>query len=1178
MRFGPKRSTKEINEAEKYVSDVTRVLEKNVSLMGLNVCGVASKLRYDILPKFVEKFDIICLSETKLFNIPESDFPNFVIHSLKQKSALHGLSVLVRSDLFPFSKKLNTRSKCVLWVSFGYSKNDVVLIVGSVYIPGDGSKFADKNDYNIISEDITAFYSKYECPFLLLGDFNSRTGKLCDFYNPQKNGATSQAKIDLDLQGIITERFNCDKKVDTYGRNLINMCRDLNLKIVNGRFGSDGGKGEFTCHKPTGKSVVDYAILSDYFMPYISNFCIEAYDCCLSDVHAPICVDIKIGSQASHKQKSPNPPNSNWEKIKFKSSWKPEAKNEFHNSFNTSDIMLLSENLLNMRISDNPTQADIDNIAMKLTSVIVDPAKQVGLCKKIKTTNSKPRINPRKPWFNEGCEKNRRKYLAAKNSVWEAKNQEEKDQCIKNMKIKGKEYKMHISQTQKSFNRDLQKNLRELRRHHPKEYWKILNAAEGSIKNTAKVGLGDFEKHFKSLNEKKESVTPEFNPENIETMSNPEINTDFTLEEVLKSIKDLSNNKSEGGDLIKNEYLKNCPKHVVNLIVELFNLILRTGLVPAEWGTGLIIPIFKKKGSPQDANNYRGVTLLSCLGKLFTVCINVRLTKFADSKSIIGEEQAGFREGYSTQDHIFVFNELIQIYLNQNKRLYCCFIDYKKAFDTINRSLLWGKLIEKEINGKILKVVYNMYENAKSCVKEKSLVSGLFACNMGVRQGENLSPFLFAIFLNDFEHVLRSKYNGLRTFEHLSSILSTNEVVFFLNLYTLLYADDTLVLAETPAEMQLAMNEVHAYCDRWELSINQTKTKVVIFSRGKVKTEYNFKMGNFDIATSSEYCYLGILFNFNGKFSKAVCERITPARKAMYGLNEKALNLQLAPDIHIDLFDKMVMPIFLYGCEIWGYGNNEPLEIFYRKFLKRVLGLNKSTPNCMVYGELGKRPLLNLIHVRMLSFWVKVSEGKPSKLSTIMYNLIYKLHLNGIYDSPWLLCIKKILCNSGNPIYWHQQEALAPKKFMQLAVSKQLEDQYLQKWNSDIDRNRKCTIYRVFKENMSMERYLIKLDFIERRNLCRFRTGNHKLPITESRYVEGGGGVDATCKVCNSGDICDEYHVLFICRKFEVQRKKYLKKYFYVNPSTYKMNLLFNSNLIQLSKLAKFTKDIMTKF
>ena len=464
-----------------------------------------------------------------------------------------------------------------------------------------------------------------------------------------------------------------------------------------------------------------------------------------------------------------------------------------------------------------------------------------------------------------------------------------------------------------------------------------------------------------------------------------------------------------------------------------------------------------------------------------------------------------------------------------------------------------------------------MYKKAKSCVKQFTKVSGIFPCNIGVRQGDNLSPLLFSIFLNDFAVTLSEKCNGLTTLNE----LTLEYLELFINLYVLLYADDTLVLAESPEELQLAMNETHAYCNKWDLKVNPDKTKVVIFSLGKVKTKYNFKMGNLDIDTDIEYCYLGFVFNFNGKLTKAIENRLTPARKAMFGLNSKAFSLQLPVDIHLELFDKMVLPICLYGSEIWGYGNIEPLEIFYRKFLKRVLGLNKTTPNCAVYGELGKYPVKIHVMQRMISFWIKVSEGKASKLSRIMYNLIFKLHENGSYNSPWLMKIKDLLCHSGNPNFWFHQEHFDSKDFMKKILSQQFRDEYQQEWNFEINRNRKCTIYRIFKHEHSFEQYLIKLNFIERRTLCRFRTGNHKLPIAEARYKTG---VDATCKLCLSQDICDEFHVLFQCKFFEEKRKIYLKPFYINRPSTYKMDLLFNSSYRQLSQLAKFCRFITSKF
>ena len=123
--------------------------------------------------------------------------------------------------------------------------------------------------------------------------------------------------------------------------------------------------------------------------------------------------------------------------------------------------------------------------------------------------------------------------------------------------------------------------------------------------------------------------------------------------------------------------------------------------MPTDWCIGIIVPLFKNKGSIDDPDNYRGITLLSCLGKLFTSAIDARLTAYLESTGVIGDEQAGFRKGFSTIDHVFVMHSLIDLYLAQKKRLYCAFVDYKKAFDLVDRSSLWSKFITNNINGKI---------------------------------------------------------------------------------------------------------------------------------------------------------------------------------------------------------------------------------------------------------------------------------------------------------------------------------------------------------------------------------------------------------------------------------------------------------------------------------------------
>ena len=154
-----------------------------------------------------------------------------------------------------------------------------------------------------------------------------------------------------------------------------------------------------------------------------------------------------------------------------------------------------------------------------------------------------------------------------------------------------------------------------------------------------------------------------------------------------------------------NEFLKHCPNDMYIAITQLFNLALDTGIVPTDWCIGLICPIYKNKGQRNDPDNYRGITLLSCIGKLFTSCLNHRLCSYIECQQIIGNEQAGFRSGHSTIDHIFALHTLIDLYLTKKKRLYCALIDYKKAFDCVDKNtntLLWQRILESNVNDKLL--------------------------------------------------------------------------------------------------------------------------------------------------------------------------------------------------------------------------------------------------------------------------------------------------------------------------------------------------------------------------------------------------------------------------------------------------------------------------------------------
>ena len=138
--------------------------------------------------------------------------------------------------------------------------------------------------------------------------------------------------------------------------------------------------------------------------------------------------------------------------------------------------------------------------------------------------------------------------------------------------------------------------------------------------------------------------------------------------------------------------------------------------------------------------NYRPITILSCFGKLFTAVLNSRLTNFLNFHNILEENQAGFRAGHSTVDHIFSLFGLSEILKRKKKKLFCAFVDFSKAFDSVWRVGLWMKLLSNEINGKLFRIIYNLYHNIKSCVMFSKQQSNFFPSFRGGKTGGKLVP------------------------------------------------------------------------------------------------------------------------------------------------------------------------------------------------------------------------------------------------------------------------------------------------------------------------------------------------------------------------------------------------------------------------------------------------------
>ena len=176
----------------------------------------------------------------------------------------------------------------------------------------------------------------------------------------------------------------------------------------------------------------------------------------------------------------------------------------------------------------------------------------------------------------------------------------------------------------------------------------------------------------------------------------PELDNPITEQEVRQAIKNLKPWKASGLDNICAEFLKYAENFVVPFLTKLFNKLYDTSYFPLDWCKSVIIPLFKK-GEDSNPDNYRGISLLSIVSKVFTAILNKRLYAWAENEEKISKEQAGFRKGYSTIDHIFTLITMVKSKLDSRRggKVYVAFIDYKKAFDTVDRDKLYEKHLKK---------------------------------------------------------------------------------------------------------------------------------------------------------------------------------------------------------------------------------------------------------------------------------------------------------------------------------------------------------------------------------------------------------------------------------------------------------------------------------------------------
>ncbi len=519
------------------------------------------------------------------------------------------------------------------------------------------------------------------------------------------------------------ERKNNDKQCSKYGMSLIDLCKTANLVIVKGRMTNASSSNTTFGNIIT----IDYFLCCPLLFKYINNFIVHENNPMFSDGHSALELSIDTALIVEVGVQICKNPIVSRQHVK----WEHNKITEFQCALNdNTDGFEKVNNLSDMLLANisETTKENVSELVSRVNDLLLCGAKECNMIKvkhyNKKHTNIMPRSNN---WFDMECKDKRNAFNRARRRYRDNKSEENLNQ----MRLAGKDYKVIINKAKAAEKHKFIQELRAKETKDPKSFWQIINTNSNKIKKTGNVTIEDFFDHFSELNsvvEINEGQT-EDSPTSNETLTcncitdkySDMLNSPISEDEVKKAVKRLKNGKACGEDKILNEMIKAFSESHMSVLTKIFYIVLLSGHMPHEWVIGIIKPIYKNKGDINDPDNYRGITLLSCFGKLFTSILNDRLTTYINLNEMMSEAQAGFRKGYSTTDQIFTLKCIVELLLCQGRRLFCTFVDYSKAFDSINRATLWKMLFSYGITGKVIDVIINMYKSIKSCVMDTGI-------------------------------------------------------------------------------------------------------------------------------------------------------------------------------------------------------------------------------------------------------------------------------------------------------------------------------------------------------------------------------------------------------------------------------------------------------------------------
>ncbi|KAF6214375.1 hypothetical protein GE061_009115 [Apolygus lucorum] len=610
----------------------------------------------------------------------------------------------------------------------------------------------------------------------------------------------------------------------------------------------------------------------------------------------------------------------------------------------------------------------------------------------------------------------------------------------------------------------------------------------------------------------------------------PELDSPISPEELNTAVCRCKDGKAPGEDLIPYEFFKNLPEEGIKCLCHIFNAVLESGTTPLAWSRIKVTLLFKK-GDTADPANYRGISLINSMTKILTQILNNRLSAFAESRLLIPENQNGFRKARGTADSIFTLASVVSIATRHpGRKLFTAFIDFRRAFDSVSHVLLWRKLGELGVSARFLRVIRSLYDNASFSVLIGDKSTKQYPISEGILQGDILSPLLFALFISDFDKFLVQ--NDIRGV----SINSLTEIT------SLFYADDLALLADSYAGMRRLLRVLHLYCEQNELTVNSSKSKVIVFQRKGRPKSYEFPCGNANLEVVSSFCFLGVRFSRSGLFSdhaKLAIQKGVAAYKAIWSVVFRSgVN---SPASWKTLFGSAIASTALYSCETWGFYRMDALERIQVRAFKALLGLAWSTPDCLVRTELGLAPMELSVARSMFDWWAKLMAMDAQRLPRICFDRLVELaHHASDHRYNWVLQLQtlfeKASCGSCmGPVGGKLKELRT--QFL-TNIEKALREKDVESANQSRYNHLPCNPNALTGQCSG---YLdVELPFSVKRSLAQVRTiGDRMGRLTLDRLTSSFSNA-RLCQVCNLGSPDTLCHLVGECAVFRVERGRFL--------------------------------------